>query len=90
MGKQADIPGTERASAKHKDLVKAAEDYIEKRDERMALTKLEVAAKLKVIDLMKKYEIKDHIEDDIEISLKASEEKLKVKRVGDDASDDDE
>lgn len=54
--KQGELPGVGRKEIKELD--EAAEDYVAKRDQRMALTKLEVAAKTKLTDLMKAHKLK--------------------------------
>jgi hypothetical protein len=82
MGKrQTEIPGTERLQ--HKDVDEAADEYAEIRDERMEWTKKEVAAKAKLTDLMKKYEIEEYENDDLIVTFEADViEKVKVKRRG--------
>lgn len=81
---QAELPGTEAPRTKKIASVhKAAIDYAEKRDNRMAWGEQEVEAKKKLIELMHKHDIKTYVVDEVEIELK-TEEKLKVRVKGDD------
>jgi hypothetical protein len=84
--KQTEIPGTERSQ--HKDVDAAADDYAEIRDERMEWTKKEVAAKTKLTDLMKKYELEEYENDDLIVTFEADvTEKVRVKRRGTDTDE---
>jgi hypothetical protein len=76
--KQTSIPGTERVY--HADVTAAAEDYVEVRDERMALTEREEPLHSKLLEKMKQHGITHYIDADAEIEVKvvATEEKAKV------------
>lgn len=56
MKKQKELPGMERKTIKEVD--DAAEHYVDVRDERMALTEKETAAKDALIDVMKRNKLK--------------------------------
>jgi hypothetical protein len=78
MGKQTNIPGTEPKI--HKDVSSAAEKYVEARDDRMAKTKKEVAARAVLIAAMKKHNLP--VYDDPELELRVVyevEDKVKVR-----------
>ena len=76
--RQTSIPGTERVY--HADVTAAAEDYVEVRDERMALTEREEPLHAKLLEKMKQHGITHYIDADAEIEVKvvATEEKAKV------------
>ncbi len=80
--KQGKLTGME--DTKIPALHKAAERYVVIRDDRMALTEKETAAKAEVIDLMHEHKKKTYICDGIEITLKFSEETVKVRKVDED------
>lgn len=82
MGKQLQIEGTERKQ--HKDVTKAAEAYVDVRDNRMELTRQEVAARAVLIDKMKKHGLTEYVDGDLEVLFDSkTTEKVKVKRLGD-------
>lgn len=80
--KQGKLAGME--DTKIPALHKAAEKYVAIRDERMDLTEKETAAKAEVIDLMHEHKKKTYVCDGIEITLKFSEETVKVRKVNED------
>lgn len=89
--KQTTIPGTERHE-RHPDIETAAEAYAEVRDERMALTKKEVAAREVLRAKMKEHGLTLYECDaeDLTVELIPSEgEKVKVKRREAEEDDDD-
>lgn len=89
--KQADLPGVEGAGVSHvsiPELDEAAANYARVRDRRMDLTKKEVEAKTKLIDLMHAHEsvigkdedgVMHYIYDDQEVLLRPTGEELKVR-----------
>lgn len=86
--KQLQIAGTEPKTVAEVD--EAALAYVEKRNERMALTVEEVEARATLIETLKKHEITDLYrfsdgEDEFEVDLVATE-KVKVRKRGSGAS----
>ena len=83
--RQSRLPGMERPS--NPTIDRAADEYVEARDERMKLTKreLETGDRLKL--LMKEHDLRTYENDDLEISFDVSE-KVKVKRRKDEAATD--
>lgn len=81
--KQARVPGTEQPV--HKDIIAAAENYVDARDERMTCTKQEVEAKEKLMKLMKKhecsvYDYEDSAGEPMRAELTEVAESVKVKK----------
>jgi hypothetical protein len=82
MGKkQLDIPGTERKTIKA--IEEAAEEYQELKEKRAAILSKEIAAKGKLLELMKKHEQKNYKcgESDLLVSVVIVDETIKVKHV---------
>jgi hypothetical protein len=77
MAKQARLPGVE--TPKLQDLEDAAEEYVEIRDRRIALTDKEVDAKGKLLNLMKKHDRKRYKRGPVSIEVVPEGEKVKVK-----------
>lgn len=75
--KQSPIPGTERKV--HKDITKAAETYVEARDERMELLETEVDRKAKLVKVMLKHDEIEYIDEDAELKVVLTEGETKVK-----------
>lgn len=75
--KQKPIPGTERKV--HKDITKAAETYVEVRDERMELTEVEVDRKAKLVKVMLKHDESEYIDEDAELKVTLTEGDMKCK-----------
>lgn len=92
VAKQTKIPGTERQKIKAID--KAAEAYVEVRDERMGLTKKEKEAKEKLLSLMKEHKLDSYTDEDASppliVTVEAKDETVKVKRASEDETEDDE
>jgi hypothetical protein len=89
-GKQTQIPGTER-NERNPAIESAAADYVEVRDERMALTKKEVAAREVLRAAMKQAGITIYECDGEDFTVElipAQEEKVKVTRREADEDDD--
>ena len=95
---QTELPGIEQK--KIAPIEKAAEEYADERDARMAQAKLETAASRKLIELLHKYDDqikwgrdkkgnKVYQRGDIKITLEQTKEKAKV-RIGDDDEDGDD
>ena len=88
--KQTEIPGVERK--KVAELDRAAELYVEARDERMELTEKEVAARDALIAVMKKHSLSIYKDDDasppLVVTLIPGEDKVKVTRADDEAQED--
>lgn len=80
--RQADLPGM--ADRRIPDLHKAAEEYAEVRDERMALTKQEVDLQEVLLEKMKLHKMDRYKFEDVECILIHEKEKVKVKRRKDD------
>lgn len=78
--KQTPIPGTK--PKRDKKLEQLAEEYEEKRDERMAWTKQESAAKEKLIKYLEEKGITSYKDGDLEVTLTVNDPapKVKVKR----------
>jgi hypothetical protein len=77
---QQSIPGTERKV--HADIREAAEDYVEIRDERQAMTVKEVDAKSKLMGLLKKHKLESYVDEDaeIEVEIVPIDETVKVRK----------
>lgn len=84
--KQTSIPGTERKV--NKAVRTAAENYVEVRDERMDLTKMEVAKRDLLIEVMKKFELTTYRDEDadLEVTLDVTE-KCRVKKLSSGSGD---
>lgn len=85
MTKQLPIPGTERKV--HKDITKAAEAYVDARDERQRKSKTEKEKKTLLIAAMKKHELETYIDEDAEIVVTYTadtKEQVKVRELDDD------
>lgn len=82
----ADLPieGEGVAPKKIPAVEKAASKYVGIRDERMALTKKEVDARAVLINAMHEANVAIYRFDDLEVKLKAGEEKVKVRTVDED------
>ena len=78
--KQASIPGTK--PKRDRKLEALAEDYEQKRDERMAWTKEESVAKERLIEYLESKGITSYSDGDLEVTLtvKDPDPKVKVKR----------
>jgi CRISPR/Cas system CSM-associated protein Csm5 (group 7 of RAMP superfamily) len=74
--KQERLPGVEN---KLKDLHECAMEYAEKRDERQAIGREEVALKAKLLGLMKKHKLDNYEYEDVSIEVVIEEETVKVK-----------
>jgi hypothetical protein len=89
-GKTGSLPGMESPTIP--ELTKAAEEYAEARDTRMANGKLEKEKKVALIQLMHKHDLTSYRDTNqdppVEVEL-VTEEKVKV-RIKDDEEDDDE
>lgn len=82
--KQNDLPAIEGegvAPKKIKAIEVAADDYVEKRDTRMSWTEKEVAARNKLITLMKEHGLEKYRFGDEEVSLKPGKDGVKVKKI---------
>jgi hypothetical protein len=75
--KQDRLPGTE--DNRITDLHKAALQYVEVRDERMAKLREEIPLAEKVLELMKKHGKKTYVCDGVSIERVKEEEKVKVR-----------
>jgi hypothetical protein len=89
---QTQIPGTERTVIRA--IEEAAEEYRAARDERMELTKVEVAKRAALLDVMAKHETTlyvflDSENEEITVEIK-TKSKVKVRKAGSKSSDDDE
>lgn len=80
--KQVQIPGTERTDV-HKDIERAASKYVEARDARMSMTKVEVETQAKLLAVMKEHKLTTYRCDseDLEVEVVPESEKAKVRRV---------
>lgn len=77
MARQQDLPGmTDR---KLKDLHDACLDYVEKRDARMEMLKVEVDLKDKIKKLLKKHKMEHYEYDGVIADLVVEEETVKVR-----------
>lgn len=86
---QTQIPGTEPKI--HRDVSKAAEAYVDARNERMSLTTKEIETRAVLVAAMKKHELSNYVDHDagIEVVFESNTtEKIKVKQLDDDAGDD--
>ena len=86
-GKQLKIAGTSRDEGTiHKDVEKAATKYVAVRDERMELTKEEVKLQAALVAAMDAHNLETYIcdDEDLEVIIKGSARKAKVKRRGED------
>jgi len=79
--KQSEMKGME--SLKIKPLDTAMGEYVEARDNRMDLTKIEVAARKKLENLMREHKVKiyKNSDGDLVANLETIEEKARVKQV---------
>lgn len=75
--KQVTIEGTERKAIPA--IRKAAETYVEIRDERMELTEREVEANEKLVQVMTKHDVVDYTDEDAQIRVTIRETKTKAK-----------
>src|SRR5262245_14980556 len=62
------------------EIDRAAERYVEARDERMAMTPKEVEAKKKLLELMKKHQLRVYRFDDRIVEIVHKDEAVKVKK----------
>lgn len=76
--RQVRIPGTEGPS--FPDIDRAAEEYVEIRDERMALTEREVDARGRVINAMKEHKLHAYWSDDFIVELVDADARVKVRK----------
>lgn len=83
-----DLPGFEDRHIT--EIVEAAREYVEQRDERMELTKSEKALKTQLIALMHKHHKSVYKADGIEILLEPTDEKLTVRVKGHERDEDDD
>lgn len=84
------LPGTEDAAIA--DIEKAAEDYEDTRDERMALTELEVEKKATLLKAMDKHKKTEYIFNDhkVEVVEEPGVRTVKVKKIGSKKKEEDE
>ena len=75
--KQRRLPGFEDPVIE--ELVEAAEEYVEIRDQRMALTPQETELKTNLLNLMHKHKRKTYNHNGIQIEIVAEEETVKVR-----------
>jgi len=89
-----DLPAMEGegvARKKVKAVETASDNYVEARDNRMALTVKEVEAKIILIAKMKEHGIVEYVYDDHKVILKPGKDNVKVRSIdGDDFEDDDQ
>ena len=78
--KQKELPGMEKPSIE--DVERAADEYVDARDKRMALTKQEVETRDALIAAMRAHKIKSYEYDGRLVTLEATA-KIKVKSVAD-------
>ena len=78
--KQTNVPGTARKV--HKDITKAAEEYVDVRDERMELTEKEVELNEKLVQVMIKHDCDHYVDEnaELEVIIKETSKKAKVKK----------
>ncbi len=74
---QERLPGTEDAQIVA--IEGAAEAYVKVRDKRQALTKLEVEAKGKLLEVMKQNGRKSYVHDDMSVEVIVEKEKVRVR-----------
>lgn len=84
--KQTRIPGTEDEQID--EIIAAAEDYEEKRDARIACTKEEVPAQARLLEVMRKHDMKQYRFGDLIVKVVETKIKAKVKRIGQKDPDD--
>lgn len=74
---QTTIEGTQRKAIPA--IRKAAETYVEIRDERMELTEREVEANEKLVAIMTKHDVSDYTDEDAQFRVTIRETKTKAK-----------
>jgi len=74
--KQAFLPGAEQE--RFEDLIAAAEEYVEIKEKRMALSEKELGAREEVARLLKVHGLTSYMYDGMEIVL---DEKIKVRKI---------
>lgn len=81
MPKQSDLPNVEGegvAPKKIKAIDIAADEYVTIRDKRMAMTEKEVAARDKLVDLMKQNGLEVYFYSDQKVYIKHGQDKVRV------------
>jgi len=77
--KQKELPGMEAPVIK--EIVEAAEDYVEIRDKRMELTKKETAATAHLMNMMEKNSVTEYIFDGKKAIIIEGGKKVKVRQL---------
>jgi len=85
--KQQRLPGQE--SAHHKDITKAAEKYVEVRDQRMDLTRQETEQRDNLLTAMRKHKLSMYEDDNagLEVQVIEPAAKVKVRRIDEDGDE---
>lgn len=78
-GKQQRLPGTDEALLK--DVICAAEEYEDTRNERQDLTRKEVAASQRLLAVMRAHDLTEYSFDGKRVSVVASAEKVRVRKI---------
>lgn len=86
--RQRSLPGTQ--SPKNISIEKAAHEYVEARDERMALSEVEVTRKTKLLDVMKRANLTKYRRNGMTIDIVVEKEKVKVRTAKAATEDNDE
>lgn len=88
--KAQDLPGVEGPGVsrpKIKAIEVAADDYVEVRDKRMAMTTKEIAARTKLVDVMKKHGLLRYQFSDHEVVMVPGQDKVRVRTIDDTHTD---
>lgn len=87
MARQKQLPGVEDSVVE--EIETAAENYVDHRDSRMNKLTLEIEARDKLIEVLRKHKKNAYSSREFSIELIDGKTKVKVKRGGDDDDDND-